>query len=48
MIKFQKPTVFKIEKIYRKENDTEQNSDIKYKVSKKRIPWTKEVTQFFN
>ena len=43
MIKFEKPTIFKIEKIYKRENAGDLNVIKKFKISKRRIPWTKQV-----
>ncbi len=38
-----KLTIFKIEKIYKKENVNDTNSKLKFKISKRRIPWSKDV-----
>jgi len=45
MIKIEKPTIFKIEKIIKKENEIDIKDNKKFKISKRRIPWTQEVTK---
>jgi len=48
MINIEKPTIFKIEKINKKLNVNDANISKKFKISKRRIPWSQQVSKIIN